>query len=227
MIKTQGIRSSPVQGAYPIKSLYIIKDGLPVFKKEFSRQTEDAENETLVSGFLSAISSFMKDMKNFGLMKELKTSANYKFSFHQVESLLFVVCTESNLPGSLIDKLLNSISMKFLQLYSKQIGSSSMINQKLYTGFDSILSREIISRDLRAPVLRGRQEPSAIKPRLKYSVKSVQNDFYVKGGIPEIVLPHIDGNNSIADIAAATGMEASKIHSFLKYLVKEGIVDLN
>jgi predicted transcriptional regulator len=56
--------------------------------------------------------------------------------------------------------------------------------------------------------------------------ESIQHEFYFKGDIAERILPHIDGESSIEQIASASGVEVYKIHAFLKYLVKIGIVEM-
>ncbi|MFX0101593.1 MAG: hypothetical protein ACFFCS_18605 [Candidatus Hodarchaeota archaeon] len=212
----------------PLKSIYILRDGLPVFHREFSphlRQGE--ENEMLVSGFLSALVSFMKDMKEFGEMKELMTSSNLKFSFLPIESLVFVACTNGNLNQGVIERFLRSISMKFLHLYQTRLSSTRVINPRKYDAFESIIQREMLSNMLRE---NSNQSPSVdIRsgiPALLVPPESIQHEFYFKGDLAERILPHINGENNVESISRVSGVEVYKVHAFLKYLVKIGIVDV-
>ncbi|MBD3186341.1 hypothetical protein GF325_05890 [Candidatus Bathyarchaeota archaeon] len=210
-----------------MKSLYIIKNGLPVFKREFSSCVDESVNETLVSGFLSALSSFMDDIKNFGSMKELKTSSDLKFSFKKVSQLLFVTCTDASCSQEYVEAVLERISTKFLEIFSKHIFKSTIVNQKHYKSFNAVLTRDFLSQDLRkGDILEKISTRGALIPRLLHPMSTITNDFYVKGDMPDAILPLIDGTTTIHKIARMAGMQENKIHSFLKYLVKEGVVAL-
>lgn len=117
--------------------------------------------------------------------------------------------------------------MKFLHLYQKRLKSSRVINPRKYDAFESVIQREMVSNMLRES--RGHVQPADIRssiPSLLVPPESIQHEFYFKGDLAERVLPHINGERSIEEIALASGVEVYKIHAFLKYLVKIGIVDM-
>ncbi|MHA1371717.1 MAG: hypothetical protein ACTSRA_18605 [Promethearchaeota archaeon] len=222
----KGINNNlPLDG---FKSFYVLKNGLPVFHKDYSNSnTGKEESEVVVGGFLSALSSFVKDMVDFGEMKQLETSNNIRFTFYQKDSLLFVACTKGDyLADSEIEDFLKRTSTKFLEMYSKKLANSKIINCKYYEKFESVLTREILAHQIRTET-REAWDPSEIRrqvPTLLIPLKDIQHEFYFKGNLPEKILPLIDGKNNIEQISKLSGVEVYKVHAFAKYLIKEGVV---
>jgi hypothetical protein len=218
----------------PLKSIYVVRDGLPVFHQNFAANDGDGEkgeqDEMLVSGFLSALTAFMKDMNEFGDMRELRTSSNLKFSFYQKESLLFVACSDDSMSPMLVESLLKRLSMKFLRMYQKKLDHSpSMVNSKDYLGFERIIHREILSNNLR-DLLTTDDNAERVKshtdkiPTLLLPLDRIKREYYVRGALPDKILPLINGKRSIPEIASAAGLDLKKTESYLRYLVKEGIL---
>ncbi|MHA1793000.1 MAG: hypothetical protein ACTSVI_10180, partial [Promethearchaeota archaeon] len=218
------------QGIKGLTALYIIRNGLPVFQADFSKEHSLAnEDETLVSGFLSALDSFMKDMKSFGDMKELKTSGNFKFTFHEKDSLLFVACSKDDLEQGVIKSFLYNVSSKFLQLYQKHLNRGSMIVQKDYENFNTILQRDILSKHIRESLERKRARCSlmVLKPRLLIPATKIMKDYFIRGPLPDKILPHVDGKKDFDEISRITGLDVKKVTQFCKYLVKEGVLAID
>jgi len=220
--------SPAVEGyAGPIQSLYILKNGLPVFAKDFARPERLAEQDTqmLVSGFLTALTSFLKDMKDFGEMKSLVTSSNFRFTFYQADSLLFVTCTDGRIDEIMVERFLRNLSVKFLHAYSKHVNSTDMVNMKHYAGFDAVLQRELLARDLRDPAPRV-TPPSLNKPvpRLLMPASDARQVFNLNDDLYERVIKYIDGKTDIDAIAKLSGMDAGRAGAFIRHLAKLGII---
>lgn len=213
--------------AGPIRSLYILKNGLPVFAKDFGQLEHAAggDNQMLVSGFFQALTSFLRDMKDFGEMKSLITSSNFRFSFYQAESLLFVTCTDGRMDEIMVERFLRNISMKFLKAYSKHINASNMVNMKQFAGFETILQREMLSRDLRDSPTRVSPPPAkAPVPRLLMPANEARQVFHISDDLYEHVIKYIDGKTDIDAIAKLSSLDAGHIGAFVRHLTKMGIV---
>jgi hypothetical protein len=215
------------QGTSPVRSMYILKNGLPVFTKDFVQtpSKENEDNQMLVSGFLTALTSFLKDMKDFGEMRSLVTSSDYRFTFYQVESLLFVACTDGRMNDTMVEKFLRNVSMKFLQAYSAQLANSNMVNMKHYAGFEALIQREMVSRDLRvdpgfAPVAPG----TSPTPRLLIPADEARQVFHFNDELHEHLIKYIDGKTDIDNIARLSGMDANRVNSFVRFLYKQGVL---
>ncbi|MEX2681722.1 MAG: hypothetical protein Q6373_008980 [Candidatus Sigynarchaeota archaeon] len=217
-----------VQGAAdacPVRSLYILKNGLPVFTRDLvpSPSTSGEGNQTLVSGFLTALTAFLHDMKDFGEMRTLVTSSNVRFTFYQVESLLFVICTDGNMEETLVERFLRNISARFLQVYGDHILHTNMINMRHYEGFEAIVQRELLSKELRQEH-SGTPKEKGLVPRLLMPADDIRCVFNFTEEMHEKVVKYIDGKTSADEIAKLSGMESARVASILRYMCKQGIV---
>jgi hypothetical protein len=211
--------------ACPVRSLYVLKNGLPVFTKDYVPvpSTQGEDNQTLVSGFLTALTAFLHDMKDFGEMRTLVTSSNFRFTFYQAESLLFVTCTDSGMEEAMVEKFLRNVSARFLQAYSNQILHTNMINMRHYDGFEAVVQRELLSKELRSASNPAPQAKGQV-PRLLMPVEEIKSVFSFTEEMHEKVVKYIDGKTSGEEIAKLSGMEATRVTSFLRYMCKQGIV---
>nr|MDO8115610.1 hypothetical protein [Candidatus Sigynarchaeota archaeon] len=211
-----------------LKSLYILREGLPVFTREYNVGASEQDTSTLVSGFLTALASFLKDMKDFGEMRCLTTSTNVKFSFYQNDGLLFVACTDGTVDEITVDRFLRRISMRFLESYQHVLNSTSMVNTKSYAGFETILKRELASNVLRGPLLT---PPSLTPlkspvPRLLIPHHDVARELHMSN-MPFMDLIHyVDGKTDIDGISKLSGIEGKKVDLFMRYLVKNGVAQM-
>ncbi len=211
--------------ACPVRSLYILKNGLPVFTKDFVPvpSMEGENNKTLVSGFLTALTAFLHDMKDFGEMRTLVTSSDFRFTFYQAESLLFVTCTDGGMEDAMVEKFLRNVSARFLQTYSKQILHTNMINMRNYEGFDAVVQRELLSKELRSIGHEAPQTKGPV-PRLLMPQEEIRSAFSFTDEMHEKVVKYIDGKTGADEIAKLSGMETPRVNSFLRYMCKQGIV---
>ena len=182
----------------------------------------------LVSGFFSALSSFLKDMEDYGEMRTLATSTGTRFTFYQAESLLFVACTDGSLPEGMVDRILRRTCMSFMSSYGKHLQGATTINAKMYTGFNQVLEREVLSRELRShdPAGRAPVHASTPVPRLLVARDRLRREFGFSGTLHDTVIQHIDGSTDVSAIARLANLDEGKIHAALRYLVKQGVVQM-
>ncbi|MBN2150514.1 MAG: hypothetical protein JW839_03605 [Candidatus Lokiarchaeota archaeon] len=220
-----GAATSGSQGSTPVRSLYILKNGLPVFTKNLLPipSMEGEGNQTLVSGFLTALTAFLHDMKDFGEMRTLVTSSNLRFTFYQADALLFVTCTDGSMDEVLVEKFLRNVSAKFLQAYSKQVLHTNMINMRHYEGFDAIVQRELLSREFRSG-----SSPATVTsgpvPRLLVPAEEIRATFSLTEEMHEKVIKYVDGKTGADEIARLSGMESSRVASYLRFMCKQGLI---
>jgi len=110
-----------------ICDVIIIKDGLPLFSKNFSNSNinhllSQEDNLIMISGFFSALNSFSDSFEEMGTISELKLSNNnLKLSFLKDSNVpdLIYLATYNN-KSELIDvqQFLQKISNSFLNEYS-------------------------------------------------------------------------------------------------------------
>lgn len=109
---------------------FVLKDGLPIFSKSESRASKmefsHRENQlTMVSGFLSAISSFASNLGSFGTMRELSMSDNIKITFQKEQlrnnDLLYVLITRNSESYEINNRLLRKISSHFAGRFRNEL----------------------------------------------------------------------------------------------------------
>ena len=214
----------------PVKSVYVLKNGLPVFTKEFGNLStaRSGDNEMLVSGFLTALSSFLKDMQEYGEMRSLVTSTNTRFTFYQADSLLFVACTDGSLSEPSVERFLRRTCMTFMHSFGKHALSSNTINTKEYAGFGSVLEREVLSKELRCT--GERKTISSTKeipvPTMLIPAERVRDEFGFSDAIHDSIIQYIDGNTDVSGIARLSNVNEERVHATLRYLVKQGVVQM-
>lgn len=210
--------------ACPVKSVYVLKNGLPVFTREFDGASSG--NEMLVSGFFSALTSFLKDMQGYGEMRTLVTSNDTRFTFYQADGLLFVACTSGTLSEVDAERLLRRTCMKFMESYGAHVMATNTVNTKTYAGFGQVLERDILAREVRFASGTGDADPRkpAVVPRLLVSKERVRQELGPGEAVHQAILEHVDGSSDVKTIARLAGIEETKVHASLRYLAKQGIL---
>lgn len=99
-----------------LNQIWILQEsGTCLFHKKFDNNTND---ENLISGFLSAVNSFVN---SFGdEIKWIETNKN-RFVFKMTESIIFVACTTNDENAILTYKRLNRISDHFILMFGKEM----------------------------------------------------------------------------------------------------------
>ncbi len=110
-----------------ICDVIIIKDGLPLFSKNFSNSNinhllSQEDNLIMVSGFFSALNSFSDSFESMGTISELKLSNNnLKLSFlkdSNVPDLIYLATYDSKSELIEVQQFLHKISNSFLNEFS-------------------------------------------------------------------------------------------------------------
>lgn len=134
-----------------ICDVVIIKDGLPLFSKNFSNSSNiknlisQEDNLIMISGFFSALNSFSDSFEDMGTISELKLSNNnLKLSFlkdQSVPDLIYLATYDNNSQLIDVQTFLKKISYIFLKEFN--IDQISNWNGKLnyFKSFDSVVKQ--------------------------------------------------------------------------------------
>jgi hypothetical protein len=122
-----------------------------------------------------------------------------------------------------VEKFLRNVSARFLQAYSKQILHTNMINMRHYEGFGAIVQRELLSKELRSVGSLAPQTKGPV-PRLLMPAEEIRSVFNFTEEMHEKIVKFIDGKTGADEIAKLSGMETTRVSSFLRYMCKQGIV---
>jgi len=112
-----------------IKDVIIIKDGIPLFSRNYCSSGTNShkmfieQNDLImVSGFFSALNSFSEEFDNFGPIKELKlTNTELKLSFlkdRSIPNLIYLATFDDKSKGVNVQRALRKISRTFLTRYN-------------------------------------------------------------------------------------------------------------
>ena len=112
-----------------IKDVIIIKDGIPLFSRNYCTSGTNShkmfieQNDLImVSGFFSALNSFSEEFDNFGPIKELKlTNTELKLSFlkdRSIPNLIYLATFDERSKGVNVQRALRKISRTFLTRYN-------------------------------------------------------------------------------------------------------------
>lgn len=133
-----------------ICDVIIIKDGLPLFSKNFSNSSitnllSQEDNLIMISGFFAALNSFSDSFEDLGTISELKLSNNnLKLSFlkdSNVPDLIYLATYDDKSELINVQQILKNISNFFLTEFS--IEQISNWNGKLdyFKPFENIIQR--------------------------------------------------------------------------------------
>jgi len=132
--------------------LIMTETGLPIY----SAPLEDALDidESILSGFLSALHSFGKETAGEISSMNLGTLA---INFLNKNRLLFVIAHDQSIAGNVIRRLLEEISDLFLSQYQELLQQSALLDSTLFldfkNDFNSVLAKYKKIEDL--PVFYG------------------------------------------------------------------------
>jgi hypothetical protein len=103
-----------------IHNVYVIVDGVVVFHRSYGSIKRDS---ALVSSFLGAITSLAREISDRGVLKSIEMPP-VKIGVAQVmetPQVLIAVATSQNFPEFALNRVLNNISMAFLNKYADKI----------------------------------------------------------------------------------------------------------
>jgi hypothetical protein len=122
-----------------IYNLFVIDNGCSIYSYEFKKNF--GLNDQLLSGFLSAISSFAQETFNTGLMTiQIRNGQKLAFYFASEYKLLLCAIADGRDNDHLLEKILGVISAKFTDVMQEVLTSDlKRARIDLYKPFDPIL----------------------------------------------------------------------------------------
>lgn len=133
-----------------IRDVLIIKDGLPMFSKNFTNRKNfisDQNNLILVSGFLSALNSFSEEFEDLGSIKELKLSqSNFRLAFlknNTIPNLIFLASFDEETNSVNVQRFLKKMSYTFLRKYNINKIANWDGRSNIFDSFTAIVKRYI------------------------------------------------------------------------------------
>lgn len=131
----------------------VLYNGLPIYSKNVDPVlgiTNDESRFTLLSGFLSAISSFVDSMNNLGQIEEIQMSSEINFFFQRScindTEMLFIVVSSQVTSKQLAKSLLQTMTTRFLDTFLNDLiqwhGNLTLF-KKFDHDFDRIMSETI------------------------------------------------------------------------------------
>ena len=139
-----------------ICDVLIIKDGLPLLSKRYSKSSNvknmfsEVDNLIMVSGFFSALNSFSDSFEDLGTISELKLeNNNLKLSFlkdSNIPDLIFLATYDNNSELANVQKFLKIISNLFLKNfnYNQITNWNGRLNS--FKSFGSVIEQYIEKR---------------------------------------------------------------------------------
>ncbi len=131
-----------------IKDVLIIKDGLPLISKSFSNAGNFISNSNdvlLMSGFLSALSSFSKEFKDLGSINEFKMSeSELRLAFLKhpsIPNLIFLASFDKTTSSVNVHRFLRQMSYSFLKQFDISCIENWDGNTKAFSSFIRIIKR--------------------------------------------------------------------------------------
>ena len=135
-----------------IRDLIIIKDGLPLFSKNFAstfnsvnhtNAFSQSDNIVMISGFFTALNTFSDSFEDLGMISELKLSNNdLKLSFLRdstIPNMIYLATYDEKSNSVDVQKMLKKISRTFLKKYSMNNIVNWTGEMNYFQSFDEIL----------------------------------------------------------------------------------------
>ncbi len=126
-----------------ILDFIIIRNGLPVFTINFDPNnglSHDKKKFTLISGFLSAVNSFVDSVENLGQVDEIQMSTDVFFSFQRIEieegELLFILVANDQTPKEERKLIIEDSSERFLRRFKAELEGTWDGNLDTFSGFN-------------------------------------------------------------------------------------------
>jgi hypothetical protein len=140
-----------------IADLIILKDGLPIYTKNLDAQagiTSDQTKFTLISGFLSAVSTFADSVEQLGHIQEIQMANDVFFHFKKVKlkggELLFIATSNEDTPRTCVKQLIEDVSEQFLCEFESELSKGWNGSVGCFDRFGDIF--DIIMQDVNAQI---------------------------------------------------------------------------
>ncbi|MHA1753602.1 MAG: hypothetical protein ACTSYZ_14655 [Candidatus Helarchaeota archaeon] len=221
---------------FDVRSLYILKDGVPVFHwhyindKELNIEKEEKDS-VLISGFLSAIVVFANEI-GIGEPKSYLTD-DIKFSFLNKNGFLFVISIEKDIPDEQAYDFLNIVSKTFIKLYD--VGDFHNLQAINFDEFKEYLFEIIKKFNIKNITNEKINEDEIIKeiPNKSNIYKNLIPKCYIDlernkhfSSLRRTLFKLIDGNISIYNIAQKMNYNPQDIYYTLRSYEKFGYIQI-
>lgn len=139
-----------------------MKNGIPLVTRQWHPDEKVPAahvDETMVTGFLSAMADFIAEMKSYGEMEQIQTSDSDRFTFYKPAydpDLLFVVRSEIDLDPRVCKAFLRRISARFLERFSRVLHEGWNGKTEVFRGFRDEL--QALDEFVPARYLQGRDD---------------------------------------------------------------------
>lgn len=134
-----------------ILDFIVLRSGLPIYTMNFDPKrglSQDQKKFTLISGFFSAISSFVDSVDNLGEVDEIQMSSDVFFSFKrsqiQDSELLIILIANQETSQDLRKEILKIASDKFMAQFDTILSEKWNGNVTRFRGFDNTLLEIIL-----------------------------------------------------------------------------------
>lgn len=202
-----------------IQDIFVLKEGLPIYhhKEKYSKLKESLD-DTLITGFLSAIINFTKET---GLgVPIFYVTDSIRFSFFEKSGLLYIISSDPSLPNSYMDELFTKLSSSFLNQVNEE--SDSLEITQINNFVDQVLNDLGKKYDC---LLNSAQKDQPDEHYFREIIprKYIDDNDNLKDNRRKL-FKLIDGKNSIYDLAIQMNSPPSRILSILRSYKKEGII---
>jgi len=207
--------------------MIITSGGIPLF--HYSPH-ETRKLDSLLSGFLSAISSFATE---FGERSVQSLSFEGSEILYQTESeALFIFLVESGAPERVLRAVLRDLSHRFLTRYGRELKKDIHV-EDAFEDFGQEVKRSFSFYE--GILLVTSSLSSFVVPRLDQLAFDAASDsmglldqFHRDfGGFGNRILESIDGKISIYEMSQTLGFEAEQISEVIEYLTIWGVVGIS
>lgn len=207
--------------------MVITPGGVPLFHHSFNRVRR---LDDLLSGFLSAISSFATEFGERSV-KSISFEGS-EILYEQPEyKEIFLFLVESGAPVRLLRAVLKDLSRKFLSKYRKELDNDVCIDEaysdfedevrRAMTFYEGVLSTTTSLTSFVIPIIRRNLLEAAIES--EGLLDEFHRDF---GRAGSSVLEAIDGKSTINEISEKTQIEEEEIIEVIEYLAIWGVVQI-
>ena len=163
--------------------LIINESGFPIYTAPLEEPSD--VDQFLLSGFLSAIHSFSKEISS-GELSSLGLG-NFHMNLLSKDGLLFVCAHDESIPEKVVRRLLEEISQKFLDQFKDYLSQGQRIDLSLFLEFNA---------DFHAVLKKYKQLVDL--PIFYGDIKSFR-------GLEKEIFAHCDGTRTIGEIAEELG----------------------
>ncbi|MHA1198999.1 MAG: hypothetical protein ACTSQF_06575 [Candidatus Heimdallarchaeaceae archaeon] len=183
-----------------------MKHGLPLFEMDFYVEGMKYD-PTLLAGFISAVSTFSKELSDRGL--ERIDQGNLKVGFVESDRVSLFY-----LAGSISDELEAKLKLLFTHFESRYyqfLSDDFICDESLFIDF-----RPYVLRTLTQSTVKRHYIPIMIVPKSKAILKfSTSID----------IIDLIDGRKTVTEIAMCVGLDTAEISETLGLMKIEGLID--